>query len=157
MTNRIVASVLMLASISTPSLAASLFPGGPRYDGTIKIVSLVGASCPAGQIGQVLPAVYRAKVLPSQLAEAISMSVPLAGALFIGAGGDGTFKGTDQAYSGSFIMDAWRQSLPNGVVNLTFTPKTILETTTDFTFKGTISNYTFKNCVASVRGTFSLR
>jgi hypothetical protein len=157
MKTKIALSALFLAGLASASMAASLFPGGPRYDGTIKIVNLTGASCPPGQIGLVLSAVYRAKVKPVQLAEAMSISAPLAGALFIGAEGDGTFKGANQAYSGSFIIDAWRQNLSNGVVNLTFTPATILETTTDFTFRGSISNYTFKNCTATVRGNFSLR
>ncbi len=150
-------SALGLAALATTSQAASLFPGGPRYDGTIKITKLTGATCPAGQLNAVFQAVYRAKVKPTQIAEAISMEAPLAGALFIGAGGDGTFKGSNQAFSGSFIMDAWRQNLANGVVNWTFTPSTIVDTTTSFTFQGSISNYTFQNCEARVRGTFTLR
>jgi hypothetical protein len=151
-------AVAMLAAMVSPGKADSLFPGGPRFDGTIKLTDLAGSSCPPGQQGQTLPAVYRAKVKPSQLAEAMSVAIPsLAGALYILSEGDGTFKGTDQPASGSLILDAWRQALPNMVFNLSFSPKIISDTTPDFTFKGTVQNYTFPGCVATVRGTFFQR
>jgi hypothetical protein len=152
------ASALLLSALSTASSADSLFAGGPRYDGTVKLVKLVGTSCPPGQGGQVYPAVYRAKVKPLQPVEAINVGgLPLAGAIIIAAEGDGTFKGANQAFKSGFIIDAWHGVGSAGVTNFNFTPNTITETTTSFTFAGTISNYTFKNCTATVKGNFTLR
>lgn len=158
MLKNIAVSALLLTALSTAASADSLFPGGPRYDGTVKIVKLTGVSCPPGQAGQVYPAVYRAKVKPTQLPEAIDVGgLPLAGALILAAEGDGTFKGAGQAFKGGFIIDAWHGGGVSGATNLTFTPATITDTTTSFTFKGSISNYTFKNCTATVKGNFTLR
>src|SRR4051812_47839827 len=102
-------AIAMLGTMIGTSNADSMFPGGPRFDGTIKIVALAGSSCLSDQVGQTLPAVYRAKVRPSQISEAMSVSIASrAGALYILAEGDGTFRGTDQSASGSFFLDAWR-------------------------------------------------
>lgn len=162
-------AVLTAAMFSvSPALAEgnSLFAGGPRYDGTVKITKLSGSSCPNAAVqllkGRTGEAVYRAKVKPTQLAEAMSIQLPLAGALLLVAGGDGYFKGANKPLSGSFIMDAFINKLPtkspkNSVANLTFMPATIVEGTESFTFTGKITNYAFASCQAEVRGSFYLR
>jgi len=138
--------------------AQSIFPGGPRYDGTIKIIKLIGSSCPPGQEGAVFDAAYRAKMKPTQLKEAMSVAIPApAGAVYLTAEGDGTFRGTDQAAKGMLILDAWLQKLPNSVLNLDFEPNSITETTEEFTFKGKFKNYTFQGCTARIRGSFFKR
>src|SRR4051812_41536879 len=87
---------LTLSAGLVGSSHALTFPGGPRYDGIITIVSLNGASCNEVTFpGQKLNAVYRAHVKPSQLGEVISVEVPL-GALIIKAEGDGDFQGSNQ-------------------------------------------------------------
>jgi len=139
--------------------AQSVFPGGPRYDGLIRLVKLTGASCPAGQEDQAFNAAYRAKVRPTQLAEAMSVAIPApAGGIFLVAEGDGTFRGADQKASGTLILDAYRQALPkNTIFNLNFDPNVIGESTASFTFRGTVENYIFPGCTAQIRGTFDKR
>jgi hypothetical protein len=155
----LIAVVLLLGASIGSAQADSLFPGGPRFDGTIKLLNLSGASCPPGQLGQVFPAVYRTKRKPTSTgSEGMSIAIPaLAGALYMVPARDGTFAGTNQPVDGTFILDAWRSALPAMVFNLDFNPNTITGDTPDFTFKGTIQNYTFPGCVATVRGTFILR
>lgn len=158
-------AVLTAAMFSvSPALAEgnSLFGGGPRYDGSVKITRLSGSACPPTVVqllsGKSGDAVYRAKVKTTQIAEAMSIELPLAGAALIVAGGDGYFKGSNKPLSGNFIMDAWPNKLPKkSVANLTFTPATIVEGTQSFTFKGTITNYAFETCRAEVKGSFNLR
>ena len=155
-------SALVAAAVSAAfigsSQAQSLFGGGPRYDGTIKILKVEGTSCLPGQEGKVFGAIYRAKVKPQQIAEAMSIAVPeLAGALFIVAEGDGTFRGKSQSSSGTFILDAWRDGTADSVFNLNFNPNVIGETTTEFTFRGKVRNYAFQGCTATIRGNFQKR
>jgi hypothetical protein len=154
-----VAALVVTSALVGVSQAQSIFGGGPRYDGTVKIVELIGTSCPPGQEGQVFNAVYRAKVRPRQIAEAMSVAIPtLAGAIFLVAEGDGTFRGADQIASGTFILDAWRDGLPdNTEFNLNFDPNVIEETTPSFTFRGTVQNYFFPGCTARTRGNFVKR
>lgn len=146
------------AALVGSSEAQSPFGGGPRYDGTIRIVSAVGATCLPGQEGRTFGAVYRAKVRPRQADEAMSISVTdLAGAIFVTAEGDGTFRGTDQRVKGSLILDASRKPAPDSVFNLNFNPNVIVETTTEFTFRGTVTNHIFPGCTATIRGNFQRR
>ena len=146
------------AALVGPSEAQSPFGGGPRYDGTIKILNAVGPTCLPGQEGKVFGAIYRAKVRPQQINEAMSIGVPeLAGAIFIVTEGDGTFRGTNQAASGTFILDAWRDAAADSVFNLNFEPNVITETTPAFTFRGKVQNYAFAGCTATIRGNFQKR
>jgi hypothetical protein len=159
MARRALLAAAMLGATIGSAQADGPFSGGPRYDGTIKILALTGPTCPPGQVGQVFPATYRLKTKPTApIGEGISLSISSAsGAFYIAAEGDGTFKGVNQSASGIFILDAWHGPLPDMVLNLKFNPSTVDETVTDFTFKGTVQNYTFTGCVATVRGTFTKR
>jgi hypothetical protein len=150
--------VLSVAMIGF-SVAQSVFPGGPRYDGTVKVVRLVGSSCPQSQTGSVFSASYRVKAnANATIGEAMSIAIPApAGSLFLLAGGDLTFAGANQAASGSFILDAWRGNLRNIVANLTFVPSALSATTPRFSFRGTLRNYLFSGCVATVQGSFTKR
>ncbi len=159
----VTAVTALIVSLS-PALAEgnSLFGGGPRYDGSIKIKDVTGTQCPptvkAQLVGLSSDAVYRAKVKPTQIAEAMSVELPLAGAAIIVAGGDGYFRGDNKPLSGNFIMDAWPSKLPKDTVaNLKFRPATIVEGTESFSFKGDITNFAFKDCKVTVSGTFNLR
>jgi hypothetical protein len=147
-----------LVALVSAAHAAVTFPGGPRYDGTIKIVTLTGPSCPPGLVGQVFTTAYRAKFTSNQIREAMSLSIPTyAGGAYIEANGDGTFKGTDQEVDGTYILDAFRHVIPPGVVNLTYRPNTVTETTTEFTFRGTYVNFLVPSCTADIRGSFIKR
>jgi hypothetical protein len=157
MTRKALLSIAIFLAMGGVSWA-TIFSGGPRYDGTVKILQLTGTSCPSGQLGQVFPAVYRAKFKPTQINEAMSISFSvLAGAVFIVAQGDGTFSGTDQVVDANLILNAARAAVPQGTVNFRFNPNPVTETTTHFTFSGVYKNYTFANCVAKVRGVFTKR
>ncbi len=158
----------LLMSLS-PALAQSnsLFGGGPRYDGTVTVTDLTGSACPAFIVsrvkGKASEAVFRARVKPTQLVEAMSVSLPMAGAALLVAEGDGYFKGKNKALKANFIIDAWPVSVKKGsVANLTFSPAnpgpaTVAEGTPSFTFTGRISNYAFEGCTAAVSGAFNLR
>ena len=141
------------------SQAQSPFPGGERYDGTVRIVELTGRSCPPGQEGEVFPAVFRAQLHPDSAAgEMLSLAVEsLAGALFLQAEGDGTLAGRQQPASGTFILDAHRGVLPQAILNLDFRPNRIDGDVDDFTMNGTVRNYTFRGCTARIRGAFVRR
>jgi hypothetical protein len=161
--NRLLVTAIALSTAVIGSSQALTFPGGPRYDGIITVTHLTGASCSEVTfVGQKLNAVYRARTKPSQIAEAISLEVPL-GALIIVAGGDGDFQGADQGATGSFIIDAWRQDLPDATLNLKFVPATIndahgiKDTTDNFSFTGSVKNYVFPNCTIRVKATFAKR
>jgi hypothetical protein len=161
--NRLLITAIALSAALTGSSQALTFPGGPRYDGIIKITHLTGASCSqVAAVGQNLPAVYRARTQATQVVEAISAQVPL-GALIITASGDGDFQGVDQKGTGTFIIDAWRGNLPTATFNLTFTPTTITDAhgitdaTSNFSFVGSVKNYAIANCTIRVRGTFTKR
>ncbi len=159
-----VTAMTALIVSSSPALAEgnSLFGGGPRYDGSLKIKKVTGAQCPPAVVqtltGLSADAVYRAKVKPTQIAEAMSVELPLAGAALIVAGGDGYLKGVNKPLTGNFIMDAWPNKLPSrSVANLKFTPPNIVEGTPSFSFTGSITNYAFADCKVTVSGTFNLR
>lgn len=155
--------VLLVLALSTAfagsSQAAQIGGGGPRYDGTVKITKLQGASCPASQEGDIFPAIFRAEGQFGQVPEALSIAIDqLAGGLFIVAkGGRGTLAGDNQSATGSYILDAWRSELPEATLNLNFNPNVIRAGTQSFTFRGTIKSYIFKGCTATVRGTFDKR
>lgn len=159
MVSKVFLGLAALAAMIGTAKADFSFPGGPRYDGTIKIVALDGPTCPPGQVGQVFPTAYRAKVTPSQIEEAISVEIPpLRGAVFVVAvGGGGTLAGNHQQVNGTFILDAYRAALPDGEFNLRFRPATITADTTDFTFKGTYQNFLVSGCLATIRGVFTKR
>jgi hypothetical protein len=155
-------ALLALAAAATigSAQAQSIFPGGPRFDGTVRIVNLTGSNCPPGVEGQTYQAAFAAKTRPtSQGDERMSIVIPsLAGAYFLRAeGGNGTFAGADQVASGHYILDAYRRSPPNSILNLDFTPNIVLESTPSFTFRGTARNFAFQGCTATVRGNFTRR
>jgi len=142
----------------------SLFPGGPRYDGYIKITEVLGSSCVYKDyisyyvLGKRFKAVFRSKTKPDSPApETMSVELPLAGAIWLQAEGDGTLAGKNQSLIGTVIIDAYKYT-PDGLIsNLTFDPPAIGETTSAFTFKGTLKNYIYKDCTIKLQGDFDLR
>ena len=75
-----------LMSVVGACHAAEVFPGGPRFDGTVTIVGLTGASCAtfSDQPGDVHTAIFRTKSSNSSLPEALQITMPR-GVLFIDA------------------------------------------------------------------------
>lgn len=160
-TRTTVCSFAALAALFGSAAAAGPldFPGGPRYDGTVKVLSFSGATCPATQLNAKLSAVYRIKANSKQIPEAISVviSSPVEGAVILKAENDGTLAGKDQKVSGSFILDAYANKLPTSKANLKFTPASLQDAPDTFKFTGTISNYFVQGCTAKVRGNFAKR
>ncbi len=150
---------LMAAGLAGTSQGQSIFPGGPRFDGSIKIVDLAGVSCPPGQEGKIFRAAWRIKPSPnSRREEAFTIAIPTpAGGLYVAALGDGTLAGADQAAVGTLVLDAFRQGVENLIFNLRFTPGVITGDTPQFTFRGSVRNYLFPGCTAIVRGSFFRR
>jgi hypothetical protein len=134
-------------------------PRWPRYDGKIQILELTGSPCAtlSEAVGDEHKAVFRAKVSESGLAEAMSIVVPR-GMLFVSAELDETFAGKKQVATGSFIIDAFRSSLPDAVLNLKFEPPVVNpDTVGNFKFKGSWQNYRVFGCTARVKGIFRKR
>ena len=154
------AAALTIGLPSAAHAGNSLFAGGPRYDGTVTVDNVTGKKCnPAFAAyfkNYTGTAAYRAKVVPKNLGEALSVELPLGGALYAEAV-SGYFTQGRTDIRGSMIMDAFRPTVPNGSAQLTFDPPTILETTKSFTFTGKIINYGFADCTATVSGAFNLR
>ncbi len=73
--------------------------------------------------GKTSEAVFRARVKTTQTAEAMSVSLPMAGAALLVVESDGYFKGRNKKLKANFIIDAWPAAAKNGsVANLTFSP-----------------------------------
>lgn len=156
----------LIISLSPAAHAGnSMFGTMTRYDGTVTVDKLTGAACPASVVtllkGYSGSAAYRLKTKPAQLAEAMTIQLPLAGTLYIMAGGDGHFAMVDNVakpLTGTVLIDAWLTKVPDGSsAKLTFTPSTITDTTEHFTFTGTVSNYAVTGCTAKVTGNFNIR
>jgi hypothetical protein len=152
-------SAVLLAGFVGSAVAQSDFDPRPRFDGTVKITRLVGASCQDGQQGQTYQAAFAAKINPTARApETMTIVVPtLAGALYLRAEGNGTFVGANQVASGIFVFDATRGALPNAQLNLDFNPNAVTGTTPSFTFLGTVRSFLAPGCTATVRGNFTRR
>src|SRR5687767_4949272 len=136
-------------------------PGGPRYDGSVTLISLTGAACSdvPYRADDRFPTAFRAK-FNSPFAEAMTLRVPL-GTIFVAADADQTydgetFEGVDQRATGTLLIDAFRRSIPISVFNLAFTPP-LTAGIDEFRFKGTWRNFFVRGCTATVRGIFRER
>src|SRR6266404_2131214 len=112
----VIAALTSLAGVAH----AETYPGGPRYDGTVKIKALSsGCSSLSDAVGDLHTAIFRSKAGANP--EAMSVNV-LHGLLWIEAGFDGTLAGRNQLGTGTLIIDAFRSALPDAKFNLKFTP-----------------------------------
>lgn len=137
---------------------AETYPGGPRYDGTVKITALTGTTCAtlSDTVGDVHIAIFRSQN-PAGSPEAMSVFVPN-GILWMIAELDGTFAGNNQVASGTLIIDAFRGVLPDAVFDLRFEPSVVDPAlVTSFKFRGKWRNYKVNGCTASVRARFNKR
>jgi len=146
-----------LMSVVGACHAAEVFPGGPRFDGTVTIVALTGASCStlSDQPGDVHTAIFRTKSNTSSLPEGLQITMPR-GLMFIEAQLDGFFRGRRQVVTGFFLIDAYRTPLPDGALNLIFKPR-FTSQALSFEFDGTWRNYRSLGCTATVHGAFTRR